>query len=88
MNEDRPVFQGGPYSTSILESLAVNSPIGVTATATDPEGHGVSYAISTNLPDGVFFNIDEMSGVISLAHVVDSDPPNSHSQLMLEVCAV
>ncbi len=54
--------------------------------ATDPEGHAVQFAISSTLPDGVFFNIDETSGVVTLAHAVDSDPPNNHAQLMFEVC--
>lgn len=62
--------------------------MGITAAATDPEGHGVLYGISTNLPDGVFFNIDENTGVVTLAHAVDSDPPVSHTQLMFEVCLI
>ena len=86
LNELGPVFNGGaPYSATISESLAIGQPIGATAMATDPEDHSVFYAISPALPDGAFFNIDETSGVISLALAVDRDPPSSQEQLMIEV---
>ncbi len=89
VNELGPVFNNGaPYASTISESLAVGQAIRVTASATDPEGHSVHYAISSTLSDGAFFNIDETSGVISLALLVDRDPPNFQEQLMIEVWGI
>ena len=80
-NEHGPVFQGAPYSVTVMESLAVNSEIGVTARATDPvESHAIQYTIDHAVRDGDHFDINEQTGVITLAGPLDADPPTGHSR--------
>lgn len=76
------------YSATLLESHMVgmsvnlNSPI----SATDQEmGHSIFYSISDSFDDGAFFSIDEVTGVLSLAHSLDVDHPNSRNNLMFTV---
>ena len=81
------MFSPASYTVSITENLAVNSPIGVTVSATDPEpGHTVTYFTISSDTQSAFFHVDQMSGVVTLAHSVDADPPNSHSTFSFRVC--
>lgn len=80
------MFSPASYTVSIAENLAVNSPIGVTVSATDPEpGHTVTYFTISSDTQSAFFHVDQMSGVVTLAHSVDADPPNSHSMFSFRV---
>ena len=76
----------GSYSTTILESHAVGTAIGITVSATDPEvGHVVTYFTLANEADSAFFSVDQTSGVISLTNGIDADPPTGHSTFQFSV---
>jgi len=85
-NEQGPVFQGAPYSASIMEDHATGDPIGVTAVARDLiEGHSVEYRIDPSSQDGAYFQIGVTSGEITLGLSLDADPPNGHSLFTFNV---
>lgn len=76
------------YSATLLESHMVGTSVNLNSpiSATDLEmGHNIFYSISDSFDDGAFFSIDEVTGVLSLAHSLDADPPNSHSSFMFMV---
>lgn len=82
------MFQGAPYSASVMESHAVDTTIGVTAMAADSvEGHTVHYSIDQSYRDGDHFDINETSGVITLAASLDADPPIGHATFVFHVRA-
>ena len=86
VNDLAPVFSSASYTGNILESLAVGSAIGITVSATDPEpGHTVTYFSVSTDTNSAFFHVDRSSGVITLAHAVDADPPTSHSSFSFRV---
>lgn len=80
------MFQGAPYSTSIMEDHATGDPINVTAVARDLiEGHSVEYRIDPNSQDGAYFQIGLTSGEITLGLSLDADPPNGHNLFTFNV---
>lgn len=82
------MFQGAPYSASVMENHVVDTTIGVTAMAADSvEGHTVRYSIDPNSRDGDHFDIGETSGEITLAASLDADPPIEHTTLTFYVRA-
>ena len=71
-----------------MENHAVDDPIGVTAVAADSvEGHTIRYSIDQSYRDGDYFDIDETSGVITLAASLDADPPIGHATFIFHVRA-
>ena len=86
VNDLAPVFSATTYTTSIDETLDVGSSIGITVSATDPEaGHTITYFTVSNDADSAFFHVGQSSGVFTLAHAVDADPPSSHSSFSFRV---
>lgn len=82
------MFQGAPYSASVMENHVVDTAIGVTAMAADSvEGHTVHYSIDPNFREGDHFDIGVTSGVITLAASLDADPPIEHMTLTFYVRA-
>ena len=77
-----PSFVGAPYTFSVSESAAVDTPVG-TVTATDAEGSAVTYAIT----DGAIaegeeepaFAINETSGAITVAAALDYETTSSYT---------
>ena len=89
MNDQAPVFSMATYTGSIAESHTVGSPIGITVSATDPEpGHSVTYFSVSSDTDSAFFLVNPSSGVLTLAHRLDADPPTSHSSFSFRVSCV
>ena len=73
------------YTTTITEDHTVDTAIGITISATDPEGHNVRYSISSSATDSALFRVDEMSGVLSLAHALNYDDPDRQRMLSFTV---
>ena len=73
------MFTQSSYTAQVMESLDVGGEIGLTVRAEDDmEGHTVKYSINHSFEDGDFFNINENSGLITLARSLDTDPPSNH----------
>lgn len=86
VNDLAPVFSSPTYTATVPESQTVGSSIGVTLSATDPEpGHTVTYFSVSSDAHSAFFQIDQSSGSITLAHSLDADPPTSHSSFSFRV---
>ena len=86
VNDLAPVFSMATYSTTIPESHAVNSPIGITVLATDSEvGHIITYFTVSSDTDSAFFHVHQMTGVMTLAHSLDVDAPDSDSSYSFRV---
>lgn len=85
MNELGPTFAESMYSATVNEDHGINSGIGVTVSASDAEGHSVTYSINPNFQDGYFFSISQSSGVISLTQSLDRDPPFGHDSFTFQV---
>ena len=64
-----PVFEHGDLAFALLESTVPGTSL-VNVSATDPEGTGVTYSISSGTGLGTF-NIDPLTGQISLALFLD-----------------
>jgi len=76
------VFSPSTYSTTIAEDHAVGTAIGITISATDPEGHNIRYSINPSAAtDSALFRVDETSGMISLAQALNYDNPERHRNL-------
>ena len=70
----------------INEDHVVNTPIGITVSATDPELHNIRYFIQSQASptdDSEFFTVDETSGSISLVHELDYEA--GHTTLTFNV---
>ena len=74
------------YTTNIAEDHTLDTAIGITISATDPEGHNVRYSISSSSTTAsALFRVDEMSGVLSLAHALNYDDPDRQRMLSFTV---
>lgn len=74
------------YTTTITEDHTLDTAIGITISATDPEGHNVRYSISSSsATDSALFRVDGMSGVLSLAHTLNYDDPDRQRMLSFTV---
>ena len=82
MNDHPPVFSPSSYSTTIAEDHAVGTAIGITISATDPEGHNVRYSVTPSAAtDSALFRVGETNGMISLAQQLNYDLPERHRNL-------
>lgn len=74
------------YTATVSEDHTIDTAIGITISATDPEGHNVRYSIiSSSATDSALFRVDETSGVLSLAHALNYDDPDRQRMLSFTV---
>lgn len=81
VNENRPVFQGLSYDTSILENLAHGSQVVIISATDEDEGstHGdVTYAITGGNDEGKF-SINPSTGIIQVSGVLDRETTSTYS---------
>ena len=80
LNDNSPMFDGGPYSIAVSEDAPVNFIIAtVTATDADSSSNGVvTYDIAQGNNDGIF-RIDPNNGSIILTSSVDFETTSSYN---------
>jgi Ca2+-binding RTX toxin-like protein len=78
-----PTDSDGASGATVWEDLAVGSPIGITASSTDPDGDTVSYYFKDGAGNAVQtlgnFTIDAATGVVTLAAPLDYETASSYS---------
>lgn len=80
-----PVFSQASYMASIVENHPVGTMVGITVSATDQEGHSVTYFTEVADAGSRFFSVNQNTGVISLTQNVDYDPPANHRDFTFRV---
>ena len=66
-----PVFSGAPFTRSVPENSGTGTNVGVAVTATDPDGHALTYGLGGT--DASSFAIGMVSGQITVAGGVTLD---------------
>ncbi|WP_197453474.1 ELWxxDGT repeat protein [Caulifigura coniformis] len=70
-----PISDDDPAAEIFNETVAPNTPVGITAKAIDPDGTStITYSLDVN-PDGLF-QIDPVTGVVSTALALNRESPN------------
>jgi len=70
-----PISDDNPAVEIFNETVAPNTPVGITAKAIDPDGTStITYSLDVN-PDGLF-KIDAVTGVVSTALALNRESPN------------
>jgi hypothetical protein len=75
-----PVTDVNGAANEVLDTATPGTPVGITASATDPDGDTVAYSFANGnqTTDDGLFGIDSVSGVITVEGALDFDLASSH----------